>query len=346
MRVLYLGENWYGSCARACAYALRRLDCDVQDVDLTTFIPQGRSKASRASARLLDAVYAGDYNDTIVRIAERFKPDFLLAFKAQLVTAGALRQVRATGAKLYNYYPDTSAFAHGSTLGDALPEYDCVFFTKKFWERDVRSRVSLKNTVYLPHGYDSEIHRPFKLSPGDVSQHANDVTVIASHMAAKEEILDELLALKPALKLKIWGNRWGEHCRSQRVLNKWMRSDLTGRQYSTAIQAAKINVALMSGKVEGSSQGDQTTTRTFEIPACGGFMLHERNPEVLELFEEDKEIACFGSVRELGEKIDYYLSHESERQSIAAAGRARCVPAYSYDERMKVLLDYHVRNSS
>ena len=41
-----------------------------------------------------------------------------------------LRQLRERGIILYNYYPDTSAFAHGALLPQALPEYDCIFDTK------------------------------------------------------------------------------------------------------------------------------------------------------------------------------------------------------------------------
>ena len=56
-------------------------------------------------------------------------------------------------------------------------------------------------------------------------------------------------------------------------------------------------------------------------------MLHERNPDVLELFEEGKEIECYATVEELVEKIDYYLAHPEERKAIAEAGHRRCVPA-------------------
>ena len=45
--------------------------------------------------------------------------------------------------------------------------------------------------------------------------------------------------------------------------------------------------------------------RTFEIPASGGFMLQERSNEVLEFFEEGKEIECFSSVKELKDKINF-----------------------------------------
>jgi len=116
---------------------------------------------------------------------------------------------------------------------------------------------------------------------------------------------------------------------------------LVGDSYAKAICAAKINLALLSGKVRGSSRGDETTTRTYEIPACRGFMLHERSPELLELYSEGEEVTCFSSPQELAEKIDYYLVHPEEREAIAGAGHRRCVPAYSYDNRMEEILRWH-----
>ena len=70
-------------------------------------------------------------------------------------------------------------------------------------------------------------------------------------------------------------------------------------------------------------------------------MLHERSREVLELYQEGREVACFESVPELAEKIDYYLAHREEREAIAHAGHARCVPAYSYDNRVAEILRWH-----
>ena len=75
-------------------------------------------------------------------------------------------------------------------------------------------------------------------------------------------------------------------------------------------------------------------------------MLHERNSEVLELYREGKEIACFSSPKELADKIDYYLAHPVVRKQIAKAGFARCVPAYSYDSRMEQILRQHSVHAS
>lgn len=340
-RILFLGENWYGSCARACSYALRRLGCDVMDIDGQTVFPQWRHKSCRAALRLFEGRLIREYNDLILDAASVFAPDLVLAFKGRPVEARTLRHLRAHGMALYNYYPDTSAFAHGALLETSLPEYDCIFYTKPFWLRDVCERISLRESVFLPHGYDPEVHYSWDLDEKDIRQYGCDASLIATYTPHKESILDGLVTVMPKIDLQIWGNQWKDRCRSPK-LKKYIRgAPLIGSSYAKALRAVRINLAIMSGVVPGASQGDETTTRTYEIPACGGFMLHERSEEVLTLFEEGEEMACFGSVSELAEKIDYYLSHPGERETIARAGYARCVPAYSYDRRMAEILRWH-----
>ncbi len=340
LRILFLGENWYGSCARACCYALRRLGHDVSDVDAQTIVPQLRSRASRLALRLSRRGLVREYNELVLAVAARTEPDVLIAFKAPLLEPATLMRLRRVGVALYNYYPDTSVFAHGPLIPAALAEYDCVFFTKRFTETDVRRRLTLRASTVVPHGYDPEIHRPWPLSERDRKQYGHDVVVVATYMPHKEQVLAELVEAMPDLDLRIWGNGWRERG-SPRLRSCVEGVPVDGTAYARALQAARINLAVMSGRVAGASQGDETTTRTFEIPACGGFMLHERSAELRELFDEDREVACFAGARELVEKIRFYLANPEARTRIAEAGHARCVPAYSYDARMQALLDWH-----
>jgi spore maturation protein CgeB len=345
MRVLFLGENWYGSCARACCYALRRLGCDVTDIDVQTLIPQWRQRSNRAIARILQSRITREYNQLILDSASQLRPDILLAFKGSFVQPRTLEILRQSQVALYNYYPDTSPTAHDRLLAESIREYDCVFYTKKFWGLTPPQVLADRAVAFLPHGYDSDVHKPLPLDDQDTADYGHDVTVIASHTSYKELLLSALLRHRPNLDLHIYGSRW-ETSRSPELQSHIRGIPIYGSQYAKAARAAQICLGIMSGKVEGVSQGDETTTRTFEIPACGGFMLHERTPELLELYEEGREVACFGSVEELASKIDYYLAHPEERNAIARAGHARCVPAYSYDSRVKAILSYHEENAS
>jgi len=344
-RILFLGENWFGSCARACCHALRRLGCEVADFDAQTIFPQLRRRSLRAILRVAEPQLIREYNEQVRELAQRFEPDIFLAFKGAYVQPRTLRTMREAGIALYNYFPDTSAFAHGSLLSHTLPLYDCLFLTKRFLDRDLRAHISLRESMFLPHGYDPELHQPRELDARDHARFAHDVGVVATHSRAKEELLTELVTLRPQLDLRIWGNLWKENNRSSRLGRFIEGAPLNGTSYAKALSAFRINLALLSGPVAGASRGDETTTRTYEIPACGGFMLHERTDEVLELFAEGTEMACFGSATELADKIDYYLAHAEERGQIAAAGRSRCVPAYSYDNRMTEIIRWHEQHS-
>ncbi len=341
LRILFSGDNWYGSNARSCADALRRSGYDVLDIDLQTLIPQVKLPASRALRRILMPRLIHELNNHILDTATIFRPDIFLAFKGNWIHASTLKLMSGRGVALYNYFPDTSAFMHGKWLRQSLPEYDCVFYSEPFWYGDVTKQIKLKDGCFLPHGYDPGLHCKVRLSEADISAYACDVSFIAIHSEHKERTLGKLISLRPNLNLCIWGNGWTERCQAI-GLRKFVKGfPLLGQSYTRALQAARINLAVMSGRVGGASSGDLTTSRTYTIPASGGFMMHERNPEVLDLYEENEEIVCFDSAEELAEKIDYYLAHPAERKRIAEAGHARCVPAYSYDNRVAQILRWH-----
>ena len=293
--------------------------------------------------RLLKRMLIREYNGLILDLASKYEPSILLAFKGPYIEARTLHILRTRGIALYNYYPDRVVLAGGTMIEETLPEYDCLFDTKKFWDAGAQHFTKPRERVFVPHGYDPEVHQPLALSTKDISEYQCDVSCIATHSPRKEKILKELVISKPSLDLRIWGNQWVENCQSSELRKYINGSALVGNQYVKAIRSARINLAIMGIL---PTVKDETTTRTYEIPACAGFMLHERTEEVLDLYEEGKEIACFDSIQELGEKIDYYLAHAKERQEIALSGYTRCVPAYSYDNRMAEIIKWHQERHS
>lgn len=83
-----------------------------------------------------------------------------------------------------------------------------------------------------------------------------------------------------------------------------------------------------------------SSDRLFESTGRGGFTIY---PNILGLdafFEDKKEIVFYdhGSLRDLKEKIDYYLEHDEERESIRMAGHERAKREHTYKNRWQTIL--------
>lgn len=339
-RILFIGENWFGSCARACCYSLRRLGHLVKDVDAQLYSPPWRNPAGRVGLRLLRNRLIEELNGRILRDAELFLPEILLIYKGTHVEPETIEQLRRKGVWCYNYFPDSSFFTHGERLIQTLQECDCIFYTKPNHETYLVA-LGAREGHFVRHGYDPQLHRIRPVDERKRQELGHDVLVIGTHNAHKESILTALADRCPDLDLGVWGNLWEENCQSPTVRGTIRGSALEGELYVDAIRSARINLALMSGPVQGAPGGDETSTRTFEIPACGGFMIHERSPELDRLFVEGEEVVGFETAEELVTEIQRYLEDDEGRARIARAGHERCVPAYSYDERMRDLIEWH-----
>lgn len=92
---------------------------------------------------------------------------------------------------------------------------------------------------------------------------------------------------------------------------------LKGKAYRDALCQAKINLAL-----DGIGE---YTFRHQELLYLGAFMMSGPSIRTIELpmpLEENKHYVAFDDLDDMVEKIRYYLAHDTERQKIAAAGKA------------------------
>lgn len=70
--------------------------------------------------------------------------------------------------------------------------------------------------------------------------------------------------------------------------------------------------------------------RCMDIMGCGGFLLTNYQADFLRHFEPEKDFVYYEDEKDLLKKIDYYLTHEDERQAIAANGYEKVKREYSF----------------
>lgn len=71
--------------------------------------------------------------------------------------------------------------------------------------------------------------------------------------------------------------------------------------------------------------------RCMEIMSCGGFLLTNFQSDFFKHFVAGEDFVYFESNDDMLQKIDYYLTHEKERTSIAESGYQKAIKNHSYE---------------
>jgi spore maturation protein CgeB len=135
--------------------------------------------------------------------------------------------------------------------------------------------------------------------------------------------------------VSITGNEWQNAKQWHLIKSYYKGPSVYGEEYVKTINGFDIALHFLR-----HTNRDEQDSRTFEIPACGSFMLAEKSNVHLSLFEAGKEAVFFETKEELLESVHYYLEHPAERKSIEEAGHQRCVTSdYTHRGRLKEVLD-------
>lgn len=338
LRVLLVGGLKHGGNCLGLARGFRDRGHAVEIVSYArTGWYEPAERTSRAIQRLFTPWQRTAFNSAILATAERFQPHIVVVYKGTLVAPTTLERLRSTGVWIANVYPDNAVRPHRNLDPAIFRVCDHVFHTKRFGVDDFRQQFGVTNITYLPHGFDPYVHRPFD-DPHIVRPWSTDISFIGTWSPHKEALLSRLRrALRPG-QLRIWGSQW--RGRAGAVLGDAVVNQLvTGDSYALAVSASRINLGLLSERREGAGDDDKITSRTFHIPACGGFLLHQRTPDLLECFTEGEEVACFDTADELVAKIQYYLAADDERRRVAQAGLRRCAAEHSLAHRADAIVE-------
>lgn len=221
---------------------------------------------------------------------------------------------------------------HGHSLWYrwGISNYDIVFTTKTYNLSELLS-FGAKRTALFLDSYDEQMHK--KISQASLQKNCFSADVSAIGAFENDRAMSMLYLAQNGIKVTVWGNGWSswvDRHPNLDVRNKF----LFGEDYSRAICSSKININFLR-----KINRDEVTSRSVEIPACGGFMLAERTERHSSFFEEGTEAEFFSSNQELLEKVRQYLENESAREKIAMAGHQRCIKSgYSMRAQLGAML--------
>ena len=334
MKIVLVGEANPGSRTPQRLQALQELGHMVEMVPTT---PPGWTYEARPS--LLDRLCyrlrvprdKAGANAALLHAAAQ--ADVVVLDNARAIRPETLRRVRALTprVRLVWYSEDDTMNPRHRTrwLEACIPLFDLWVTTKSF-NADPAEVPSLgaRAVMVADNSYCPHAHAPL---PAD-DRFTAPVSFVGTYESPRA---DDLVALAEAgVTVRIWGNGWSGLAGRSPFL-KVENRPVYGDDYRRVVCSSAINLCFLR-----KGNRDRQTCRSLEIPAMGGFMLHEASDEMERLLAPEREVAYFSSRVELVQQCIRWLANESERRQVAAAGHARVVAdGHSHHTRWQAILD-------
>ncbi len=343
LKILYVAGLSPRDSSQYRAWALARLGHDVVPLN---FYPY--ESANPLVRKVIHRALAGPaverFNRDILSAAECEKPDVLWSDKLLWLQPKTIERLRAMGVATVSYMID-NPFGTRKDPGWRLYMKDIPHFDLHVVQRDKNiadyMERGAKDVIKIQTAYEPTVHFPPPAGWGDKDRDRG-VSFIGTSYDDRPKFLTELWR-KYGVPVVVSGDRqWAKRLDSEALGALYTGGELYLDGYREGIWRSKINLSFLT-----HANQDEFAHKSFEIAACGGFLLAERSAGHSARFVEDEEAVFFSDLEECVEKIRRYLPDEAARARIAAAGCERARKSgYHNDaqvaaivERLQVVVD-------
>lgn len=336
LKILYVGTLTQYDSALYRMWALERLGQRPIPFDATPM--RAGSWADKIEYRLGAGPGVVRFNIELLRAAEKHRPDVMWGDKLVYVWPSTLGKLRAMGIALVNYCID-NPFGPRKDPGwrlymKCIPHYDLHVVQRDQNVLDYEARGA-RDVLKIQTAYEPTIHFPPPDGWGDKDRD-REVSFIGTPYDDRAEFLTALWKVEK-LPVTISGpeRAWGRKLEPTSHVRLYRDGEPLRDQYREGIWRSKINLSFLT-----HANRDEFAHKSFEIAACGGFLLAERSQGHLDRFREGKEAVFFSTLEECAALCRRYLPDEAARKRIAFAALHRAVDSgYSNDVQVGCILE-------
>jgi len=208
--------------------------------------------------------------------------------------------------------------------------------------------IGCRNVIRSQWGFNHFLYKPVDISP------EMDVSFVGQAHSNRKKFIEVLK--RSGISVECWGRGWHNGRLSQEemiALYSKSKINLNFSESSISWQAKPLAKVFLSRRADNSlhiknasemaahfstllqNRRVQIKGRNFEIPGSGGFLLTQYAGGIEEYFVPGLEIATFSNDGELLERIQYFLSHDREREAIKSAGYQRALTDHTFQKRFE-----------
>ena len=269
-------------------------------------------------------------NKKFLSLALDIRPDMAIVAGGNRINAGTIKKLRANGITTVLWTTDAPIVFQ--PILDVAPFYDHIF-CQGTEAVEILTNAGIKKVNWLPVACDQQLHQAINIPNEERAKFAKDVVFVGSFYQNRWEILKEL----GDFNIGIWGPGWRKIGKSPNNIRTIDDVKLNYEKWIKIYSGAKIIVVIHYN--DGATPCYQASPKVFEALACKKLILVDNQKDVFQLFGNKRHLVRFNDIKDLKEKIAYYLNNHSAREKIASEGYKEVIKKHTYLHRIKKLIE-------
>ena len=284
-----------------------------------------------------------EMNKRLVETAREFQPDLIHLGKCEIISGKAIERIKQEiDTCVIHFYGDFNPTPQPWVV-DIGRHADVTLFN--YTDERIMSAYRQAGVRHIggfwDAGTDPEIFYPRAVEKTDeVALMGNNLDLQRDGYDKRRLLVEE--ALEHGYDVHIYGNGW-DYLRESGYSNLTLHPFVTEDEFAEACSRTKITLG-----INGVNDVELYASwrRTINSLACASFHLTHYVPGMERLFSNRENLVWFHSISEAMSLIDYYLSHDTERETIARQGREEVLKNHTWDARIAMMLQHWRENSS
>ena len=201
-------------------------------------------------------------------------------------------------------------------------KYDIVFVASNKYANALNNQV---NTLVHPLLQCTD---PTNFFPEKNMEFDEEILFVGTTRKIFRKIVQD--TIKTGHDFSVYGAGWEEFIDSKYIKGNFIDNNILNRAYSTC----KI---LLNDHWADMITNDFVSNRLFDALACKAFVISDYVPSIQTIFEGN--VITYSNPDDLNNKLNYYLTHESERTRLANKGYKLVLKNHTFDNRVDEILN-------
>ncbi len=283
------------------------------------------------------------YNEHVLKECLEFRPDIFLVMNEAKLYPTTIKQIKeklkCTMVLILADDPWDSV-RYVADFPHSLKYFDFIFNSEPAFTVNIKKAAPNAKIYWHLGGFDPNVF--FKpsltsISSDDRKKFECEASFTGSAYSPKAEggYRSDILSYISDYDLRIWGDDdWPYRFKYLPELKQRFYGDrLSYEDLRKLYFLSRVNINLPAPQILTGFQ-----PRVFEIAATGGFQIADSRKYFKKIFEED-ELVTFDTIGELREKLDYFLTHDLERQNYIDILHNKVVNNFTWKHWGKKIMD-------